>query len=237
VIYRAKEKIAEHLAKLYGEKLLSLYELNHEPKSKELDSLSMGKRSIKNRVLKILSANDTLSLQKLIQKQYEESVTMTDRVVALDILENSSAEYKNSAFSDFYKKYNHETLVMNKYFSILCASHREGTLQRVIKLQEDEAYDEKIPNLVRSVIGVFARNYKYFHAKDGSGYRFIAQKIIEIDEINPQMASGLAGAFKIYNKMNDENKKLMKIELECVLSTQSLSKNSFEIINKILKKD
>ncbi|MFK5936828.1 MAG: aminopeptidase N [Sulfurimonas sp.] len=237
VIYRAKEKLAEHLAKVYEEKLLSLYALNHEPKSKELDSLSMGKRSIKNRVLKILSANDTSGLQKLVRKQYEESVTMTDRVVALDILENSSSEYKTTAFNDFYKKYKHETLVMNKYFSILCASHREGTLQRVIKLQDDEAYDEKVPNLVRSVIGVFARNYKFFHAKDGSGYQFVAQKIIEIDKINPQMASGLAGAFKIYDKMNNKNKKLMKIELKCVLSTHSLSKNSFEIINKILKKD
>ena len=162
---------------------------------------------------------------------------MTDRVVALDILENSSSEYKTTAFKDFYQKYKDETLVMNKYFSILSASYRDGTLQRVVKLQDDEAYDEKVPNLVRSVIGVFARNYKYFHAKDGSGYKFVAQKIIEIDRINPQMASGLAGAFKIYNKMNEENKKMMKIELECVLSTQSLSKNSFEIIDKILKKD
>jgi len=237
IIYNAKEKLANYLAIHYKDKLLSLYNLHHEAKSKELDSLSMGKRSLKNRVLKILSANDTLSLQKLIQKQYDESVTMTDRVVALDILENSSSEYKTTAFKDFYQKYKNETLVMNKYFSILSASHREGTLQRVVKLQDDEVYDEKVPNLVRSVVGVFARNYKYFHAKDGSGYKFVAQKIIEIDKINPQMASGLAGAFRIYNKMNEENKKMIKIELECVLSTQSLSKNSFEIIDKILKKD
>ena len=237
IIYSAKEKFAKYLAIHYKDRLLSLYNSYHEPKSKELDSLSMGKRSLKNRILKILSADDTQELQKLTQKQYEESVTMTDRVVALDILENSTIEYKTTAFKDFYDKYKNETLVMNKYFSILSASHRKGTLQRVIKLQDDEVYDEKVPNLVRSVIGVFARNYKYFHEKDGSGYKFVAQKIIDIDKINPQMASGLAGAFKIYNKMNEENKIMMKKELECVLSTQSLSKNSFEIIDKILKKD
>jgi aminopeptidase N len=105
----------------------------------------------------------------------------------------------------------------------------------VIELQKDDVYDEKVPNLVRSLIGSFARNYRYFHAKDGSGYKFLAIKIINIDKINPQMASALAGAFKIYNKMNEINKKLMKEQLECVVSTHGLSKNTFEIIDKILK--
>jgi len=235
VIYEAKEKLAEYLAKYYEQKLLSLYAEYHEPKSLELDNTAMGKRALKNRVLRLLSANDTQKLQELAKVQYENSLTMTDRVVALDILENSSSEYKEEAFRDFYEKYKEQTLVMNKYFSLLSASHREGVLQRVIALQGDTVYDEKVPNLVRSVIGVFARNYKYFHAKDGSGYTFVADKIIEIDKINPQMASGLAGAFKIYSKMNEVNKKLMQVALECVISTQSLSKNSFEIINKILK--
>jgi aminopeptidase N len=150
-------------------------------------------------------------------------------------LENHHAEYAEYAFADFYQKYKDDTLVMNKYFSILASSGREGVLDRVMALQNDEAYDEKVPNLVRSLIGVFARNYKYFHSKDGYGYKFVADKIIEIDKINAQMASGLAGAFKIYNKMNHENKQLMKRELMRVISTQGLSKNSFEIIDKILK--
>ena len=237
LIYNVKEKLSQHLAKIYKEKLLNLYNVYHEPKSTDLDIDSMGKRSLKNRVLRILSASDTLEVQNLAQKQYEESITMTDRVVALDILENSSSVYKTQALQNFYNRYKNETLVMNKYFSILSASTREGTLNRVIELQNDEVYDEKVPNLVRSVIGVFARNYKYFHAKDGSGYKFVADKIIEIDKINAQMASGLAGAFKIYAKMNALNKNRMKVELERVINTHSLSKNSFEIVSKILRKD
>jgi len=88
---------------------------------------------------------------------------------------------------------------------------------------------------VRSLIGSFTRNYKNFHAKNGLGYKFVADKIIEIDTINAQMAAGLAGAFKIYEKMNATNKNAMKKELERVASTQTLSKNVYEIISKILK--
>ena len=170
----------------------------------------------------------------LVKKQYEESLTMTDRIVALDILENYDANLAEEALRDFYEKYKNDTLTMNKYFSILAASEREGVLDRVMALQNDPAYDEKVPNLVRSLIGVFARNYKYFHAKDAKGYKFLAHKIIEIDSINAQMASGLAGAFKLYDKMNETNKRLMKVEMEKIIQKEDLSKNVYEIITKIL---
>ena len=233
-IYTAKEKLVKVLAVKYHDELLSLYTKYHECEAK-LDSRSMGKRSLKNRVLRILAGGESEALALLAKKQYEEAQSMSDRVTALDILENSHAEYAQNALYDFYTKYKSETLVMNKYFSILAASHRTGTLGRVKVLQNDAVYDAKVPNLVRSLIGVFARNYKYFHAKDGTGYTFVADEIIEIDKINAQIASGLAGAFKIYTRMNGVNKALMKKELERVVSTQSLSKNTFEIISKILK--
>lgn len=233
-IYDAKEKLITHLAETYKEKLLELYATNHFPKEEAIDSLNMGRRAIKNRVLQILGALESEEIATLCKKQYEASVSMGDRVVALDILENRYEAFASEALEDFYEKYKDQTLVMNKYFAILSASTREGVLQRVIELQNDAVYDAKVPNLVRSLIGVFARNYKYFHAKDGSGYKFIADKIIEIDAMNAQMASGLAGAFKIYPRMNDNSKKLMKQELERVLATKALSKNVYEIISKIL---
>jgi len=235
VLYNAKEKLLLTLAQTFKDKFLEIYHTNHLPTCSDIDALNVSKRSIKNRCLRFLCALESEDVIMLAYKQYTESVTMTDRAIALDVLENISPKYAQIAQKDFYEKYKDDTLVMNKYFSILAASSREGTLLRVIQLQEDDAYNELVPNLVRSLIGVFARNYKYFHAKDGSGYKFVADKIINIDKINPQMASGLAGAFKIYKKLNEVNKKVMKIELERVISTQSLSKNVYEIVSKILK--
>ena len=235
LLYDAKEKLSLSLAQTFKDKLLEIYNTYHLPTCSDIDALNIGKRSIKNRCLRLLSELESDDIISLVTTQYNESLTMTDRVVALDILENISPKFAKPAQSNFYKKYKDDTLVMNKYFSILSASHRDGTLQRVIELQKDDAYNELIPNLVRSLIGVFARNYKHFHAKDGSGYKFVADKIIEIDKINPQMASGLSGAFKIYEKLNKVNKIAMKTELERVISTQSLSKNVYEIVSKIIK--
>jgi aminopeptidase N len=234
-IYEAKDKLQKELATIYKSKLLDIYHEFHMPSNESIDSLSISKRAIKNRVLRLLSILDTKDINDLVELQYKESLTMTDRVIALDILENSSSDFKKEALSDFYKKYKTNTLVMNKYFSILSSSSSKDRLKRVMELQHDDAYDEKVPNLVRSLIGTFARNYRYFHAKDGAGYSFVADKIIEIDKINPQMASGLAGAFKIYEKMNQINRGLMKKELEKIISQKALSKNVYEIIDKILK--
>jgi len=233
-LYEARNKLKKHLASVFKSKLNSLYKQYHKPKNDAIDARSMGERSIKNRALKMLSALETQDVIDLAKEQYENSLTMTDKIIALDILENITQKESAVAISDFYQTYKEDTLVMNKYFSILAASGRDWTLDRVMALQNDEVYDEKVPNLVRSLIGVFARNYKHFHAKDGLGYKFVADKIIEIDKINAQMASALSGAFKIYEKMNEKNKKLMKIELERIVSTDSLSKNSYEIVSKIL---
>ena len=234
-IYAAQDKLLKHIAQKFKNKLLDIYKQNHMPISINLEAEYIAKRAIKNRVLKILSALKNDEVAQLAQKQYEESLTMTDRIVALDVLENLHVSYAQTALQDFYDKYKDETLVMNKYFAILASSSRYDVLERVEKLQRDKVYDEKVPNLVRSLVGSFARNHKHFHAKDGSGYKFLADKIIAIDKINPQMASGLCGAFKVCDKMNKHNKNLMKKELSRVISTQGLSKNSFEIIDKILK--
>jgi aminopeptidase N len=101
-------------------------------------------------------------------------------------------------------------------------------------LQEDKAFDEKVPNLVRALIGSFARNQISFHDISGNGYDFVADKIIEIDGLNPQIASGLAGAFKSYEKLSALQKGKMGSALERIKNHMSLSNNVAEIVNKIL---
>ncbi|MEA2110630.1 MAG: aminopeptidase N [Campylobacterota bacterium] len=235
ILQSAKESLILTLASTCKIQMLALYNELHEPKNSNLDATSMGKRALKNRVLSYLMRLENSEVMTLCQMQYYDSVTMTDRFVALDLLENFAPEHSILALEDFYTKYKNDTLTMNKYFAILSSSQRNGTLDRVLALQNDACFDIKVPNLVRSLFGVFARNHLHFHAKDGHGYELIADKIIELDSINPAIASGLSGAFKSYKKMNSSNQKLMKQSLEKIIAVPSLSKNVYEIVEKILK--
>jgi hypothetical protein len=171
---------------------------------------------------------------ELCKRYYDESASMTDRLAMLDLLENYAPHLAKPAFAHFYERHSDNTLVMNKYFTLLASCRREGTLEHVIALQEDKAFDEKVPNLVRSLIGSFARNLVAFHALNGRGYDFVADKIIEIDAINPQIASGLAGAFKSYEKLSPIQKGKMGSALERIKAHPSLSNNVNEIVSKIL---
>jgi len=123
---------------------------------------------------------------------------------------------------------------MNKYLAVIASSQLKETPSNVVKLLEDEVFDIKVPNLVRSLIGAFARNALHFHAVDGSGYAFIADKVLELDKLNPQIASGLSGVYKDYGRLNEKAKGLMKAQLEKIVQTKDLSKNVYEIVSKIL---
>jgi len=233
-IHTALETLKKHLASHYREKLLPLMETLYEPFNGEIDAQSMASRALKNRYLGLLMSLEDESISKMCATHYKESVNMTSRLAALDLLENYAPRLATEALSDFYYKQSHETLVMNKYFSLLSSSRREGTLERVIALQNDAAYDMKVPNLVRSLIGSFSRNAVAFHHVSGNGYLFLADKVIEIDAFNPQIASGLAGAFKSYGKLSPLQKAKMEIELERIKNHPNISNNVFEIVNKII---
>jgi len=225
-----KQTITHRFVTIIEKEVRALY----EPKNSSIDADSMGKRALKNRLMALWMSLGDEVCASLCKRYYDESTSMTDRLAMLDLLENYAPDLAKPAFAHFYERHSDNTLVMNKYFTLLASCRREGTLEHVIALQEDKAFDEKVPNLVRSLIGSFARNLVSFHALNGSGYDFVADKIIQIDAINPQIASGLAGAFKSYEKLSPIQKGKMGSALERIKNHPNLSNNVNEIVSKIL---
>ncbi len=230
-IYMARNFLKRELVRLFGADIRMQYDSLNQPCEYTLDNKAMARRKLKNTLLSYLGA---LKEENVIYAQYQNANNMTDRLSALTILANSKGESKTKALEDFYKRYKKNTLVMNKYLSVIASSELKETPENVKRLLEDEVFDIKVPNLVRSLIGAFARNALHFHAVDGSGYSFIADKVLELDKINPQIASGISGVFKDYGRLNEKAKSLMKVELEKILNTKELSKNVYEIVSKIL---
>jgi len=230
-IYIAKNFVKRELVRELGADIKGQYISLINTKEYSLDSKEMSKRKLKNTLLTYLGA---LKDSGVVKAQYDNSNNMTDRLTALSVLANSRENAKIDALTDFYERYKDNTLVMNKYLAVIASSELKETPANVLKLLDDEIFDIKVPNLVRSLIGSFARNALHFHAVNGKGYKFVADKVIELDKLNPQIASGLSGVFKDYSRLNDNARNLMKKELEKILSTKDLSKNVYEIVSKIL---
>ncbi len=91
------------------------------------------------------------------------------------------------------------------------------------------------PNRARALLGSFANgNPLCFHDDSGAGYRFMAERILELDRINPQIAARMAGCFNRWRRFPKNNQELMRAQLERIRGAEGLSRDLYEVINKIL---
>ncbi|MBG09402.1 MAG: aminopeptidase N [Halobacteriovoraceae bacterium] len=222
------------LASVFKDKFLKLYNDLNDRVPYDVHINSIGKREVKNRCLAYLMELDTPEVVEICVKQFEEATNMTDELGALAAINDSKSEERKKVMGQFYEKWKHETLVIQMWLSLQGSSSLPDTLSKVKELESSPVYDKTIPNIVRSLLGAYANNNIHFHSKDGLGYEYIAEKILELDSVNPQVASRLAGAFRPYQLMVEENRKKMEAQLIKMKAHPNLSKNVYEIVSKIL---
>ncbi|RLA65433.1 MAG: aminopeptidase N [Epsilonproteobacteria bacterium] len=232
--FKAREFVKKTLAEKLHEKFLALY--NNYSVSKEylLNIKDVGERTIKNTLLNYLMCQGNKEVEEICYTQFNNATNMTDEMASLFSLSHHENDKREQALDSFFKKWKNEQLVMEKWLSVQGSSPLEDTFERVLRLESSPIFDKNIPNLTRSLWGSFANNVVHFHHKSGRGYHLIADKILTMDSINPQVSSQLAKAFRHYKKLNKGNSELMKIQLERILATPKISKNLLEIIGKTL---
>jgi len=154
----------------------------------------------------------------------------------MSALVNSTFESeRNAVLADFYSRWQHDVQMVDQWFSLQAGNDQPEALARIKHLMEHEKFDIKNPNKVRSVVGVFAnQNLVNFHHKSGSGYQFLADQVLVLDKLNPQIASRLLTPLTGWRNFDAQRQKLMKAQLERVLKGQ-LSKDVYEIASKGLK--
>lgn len=238
-IYEVRKFVGKKLASMFRDDLIKVYESNSTPGPYQLDPISVGKRNLRSRVLGMLAHLDdddeVDAVTKIAQTHFEKAANMTEELSGLSVLSHIGGDSFQKASKDFYAKWQKDTLVIQKWLVVCSSSSNDETFNRVLELENDPVYDKNVPNLVRSLLGGFSRNHVQFHHESGRGYKFMAQKIIEVDGINPQVASRLASSFKDYKRLTKPLKALMGKELEQILELDGLSKNVYEIVSKIVK--
>ncbi|KUM02634.1 aminopeptidase N [Chromobacterium subtsugae] len=230
VIHQVRDFVLDQLAQALRGEWREAYELNLTRDYKPQDA---GKRSLKNRALWMLNRLDDAWPAEMAAKQCLDADNMTDQMGALLALRDRDGEERDACFTAFAARWNDDALVMDKFFSLIGGSQLQGTLQHVEAALAHPAFSMKNPNKVRSLLGAFGGNMAVFHAADGSGYRFLADRILELDPINPQGASGLTRAFRRLKKLEPGRQALMLEQLRRMEKAE-LSKDVYEIVSKIL---
>jgi aminopeptidase N len=196
----------------------------------------MAQRGLKNAALSYLLKTDNKEYCDLAIAQFENSDNMTDSMAALASVVNSKHKSQAEvALASFYQKWQAEPLVVNQWLAVQAGSAEYGTIDNINKLLEHESFDIKNPNKVRSVIGAFAgQSLINFHAPDGAGYQLLADKIILLNRLNPQIASRLVSPLSKWSRYVDFQAQQMKLQLQRIMAEEDLSKDVYEVVSKSL---
>ena len=194
-----------------------------------------GRRALRNVSLAFLASLDGPAERSLAMAQLEIASNMTDAMAALNCLANSAGDEREAALAAFYAKWRGEALVVDKWLRVQATSSAAGALDRVRALTRHPAFDLRNPNKARSLLHAFATdNPTHFHAPDGSGYRFVAEQVVALDKLNPQVASRLARAFDRWKRYDAARVAHARAALERLRETPGLSPDTSEIVDRAL---
>lgn len=232
----AREFVKYSLADALQADFLACYQENMQHGAFELTSGAMAQRGLMNLCLQFLLEINDRAMLEIALKQFYSANNMTDQSAALVAIVNS--EFQQDAqhvLAKFYEQWQHNPLVLNMWFSIQAGSHKADGLNSLNDLLEHPDFELKNPNKVRSVVSTFAgQNLKHFHAESGEGYAWLADRIIEMDAINPQVASRLLGPFTKWQRLDVALGELMYSALQRIKNHGDLSKDVYEVVSKSL---
>ncbi|MDQ3143403.1 MAG: aminopeptidase N C-terminal domain-containing protein, partial [Pseudomonadota bacterium] len=200
----------------------------------DLSPNAKGIRRLRGVALGLLAGADPQRAAALAKAQYDGADNMTDRQGALAVLASLEVPERQPALDHFYDRYRGDGLVIDKWFGLQAVAQRPNTLETAEALRHHPDFTLANPNRLRALAGSFAANQAAFHHPSGGGYRFVGDLIVEADAINPQVAARLVPPLGRWRRFVEPYSGLMRAELERILMTPRLSKDTFEQVSKSL---
>jgi len=215
--------------------LAQLYDANGSTGSFSISPAAMGRRALQNTVLELLTVTNGTGCAARAKAHYDKADNMTDRVAALACLADSTQPQRDEVFADFYQRFKGYQLVVDKWFSLQAIANRDAIFDDFASLRQHDEFNIKNPNRVRSLYSAFAINNPVkFHDPSGQGYAIIRDAIIELNAINPQIASRQVSPFREWKRYTPLLQVQMKAALQSILDSGKLSSDVFEVVSKSL---
>ena len=230
-LHESRNKLRRALAAALKDEFRSAYDKLASKGPYSPDAKSIGRRALRNLSLGYLGE---LGETRLAYEQFQRADNMTDAMAALSVLANVDCPEREPALAAFYAKWENEPLVVDKWLAVQAGSRLPSTLGRVKELLRHPAFDLKVPNRVYALIRTFAANHVRFHAASGEGYAFLADQIVALNALNPQVAARMARSFDRWKRFDEVRQAHARKQLERIRDTDKLSKDVAEIVGKAL---
>jgi aminopeptidase N len=234
-IHAARDSARAALGQALAEPLSETYRRLADPGPYRSDGRSIGHRALRNVCLGYLATGDRASGARLAKAQFDAGANMTDALAALAVLVDIDGPERAAALDQFYRRWEEDPLVIDKWFALQARSALPGTIEAVRGLTTHPAFTRANPNRLRALIGTFAQaNQLHFHAASGAGYGFLADEVLAIDKPNPTTAARLVQPLGQWRRYDAARQGLMRAALDRILRAPGLSPNTYEMVAKSL---
>ncbi len=232
-VHRVREAARRQVAEALRSELFAAIDANQTPGAYQFSVEAVGRRDLSNLALAYLMTLEDEDALALCVERFSTATNMTDSIAALACLADRDTPEQSEALARFHERWKHEPLVVNKWFTVQATCDLPDVTARVRELTRHPDFTLKNPNRARSLVGSFATgNPAAFHAEDGEGYRFLADQVIAMDGINPQIASRLVDPLLAWRRYGPARQELLKAELQRILDTPKLSRDVYEKVSK-----
>ncbi len=231
-LHRLRETARAAIGRALANRFAALYQRLTDPGPYRIDGAAMGRRALRNTCLAYLVAGGAADAVALARAQFDLGANMTDTLAALTVLASVDCPDRDAALAAFHARWREDPLVLDKWFSIQAGSHLADTPARVRALARHADFDLRNPNRVRALVGAFAANQARFHDASGDGYRFLAETILALDPLNPQVAARMVAPLAQWRRLEPGRAALLRAAVETVLAAPGLSRNTREMAGK-----
>ena len=236
LILQSRDFVRAELAMALKDSLLTIWSDTEERGAYAPSPEDTGRRSLRYAALGLLAAGLPDVSIGLIQRDLATASNMTTEIGGLTAMLGIDAPERNLELEKFYARHAGDHLLVDKWFALNAQIPGAGAAARVETLMGHPDFRLSTPNRVYALIGGFtSANLSGFNAADGEGYRVVADIILKLDRINPQVAARMATGFRSWRILNEVRRKAAAAQLERIVSTPNLSRDAFEIISRTLK--
>ncbi len=213
-----------------------------------------GPRALANLALQMLCLHAVRSGNPLwpgrAYQRFKDATSMTDRLGALSALQNAQSPLGEPALERFLLQAGGDALVIDKWFALQARANEpvpevHGTgpaatpgkvFTRAKALLKHPEFSMRNPNRARSLLTTLCtQNPAAFHRRDAAGYVLWADKLLELDAINPHVAARLARALDRWAALAEPYRSAAREAIARVAAKPDLSNDVREIVTRALE--
>ena len=239
-IHAVRESLRLQLARALREDWTATWDAHSYTGGYSPDAVSSGRRALANQalsnlVLDAVDRGDEVWPGRAYQR-VKDATNMTDRLGALSALVQAGSTLAEAALERFHDQFRDEALVIDKWFTLQAGASEQGgrVFARIKALAQHPDFTIKNPNRARSLLMALVQNPAAFHRSDAAGYVFWAEKVLEIDGFNAQLAARLARGLDRWRTLAEPYRQAAVEALQRVAARPDLSGDVREIISRAL---